>query len=125
MKKKPQTAKVLVSRIYPEIGIKLMQKEGFKVTAWKKDRPMTQQELIEGARKNNALLCTMTENINKFFLNECKHLDIISLFSGVHISPFLVNKLLKTVDVLKFLSEQRLSFAAKFLDILLCGLAHL
>jgi glyoxylate reductase len=81
MKKNRKQIKVLVSRIYPEIGIKLMQKEGFEVTAWQEDRPMTQQELIEKARENNALLCTMTEKIDKYFLNECKHLDIISQFA--------------------------------------------
>ncbi len=79
--KKQDVVNVLVSRIYPEIGIKLMQKEGFKVTAWTEDRPMTQQELIEAAKNNNALLCTMTEKIDKYFLNECKHLDIISQFA--------------------------------------------
>jgi glyoxylate reductase len=81
MKKKPGAIKVLVSRIYPEIGIELMRKEGYNVTAWKTDRPMTQQELIEAAGKNNALLCTMTEKIDKFFLNKCKHLDIISQYA--------------------------------------------
>jgi glyoxylate reductase len=81
MKKKAEEIKVMVSRIYPEIGIKLMRKEGFKVTVWKEDRPMTQQELIEAARVNDALLCTMTEKIDKYFLNECKHLDVISQFA--------------------------------------------
>jgi glyoxylate reductase len=81
MKKNTKEIKVLVSRIYPEIGIELLRKEGFKVNAWQEDRPMTQKELIEAARKNNALLCTMTEKIDKFFLNECKHLDIISQYA--------------------------------------------
>lgn len=82
MKKKPEAVKVLVSRIYPEIGIELLRKEGFRVTAWHEDRPMTQPELIKAARKNNALLCTMTEKIDKFFLNKCKHLDIISQYAA-------------------------------------------
>jgi glyoxylate reductase len=81
MKKKPEAIRVLVSRIYPEIGIELMRKEGYKVNAWQEDRPMTQQELIEAGRKNNALLCTMTEKVDKFFLNECRHLDIISQYA--------------------------------------------
>ncbi len=79
--KRQDAVKVLVSRIYPETGIKLMQKKGFKVSAWKEDRPMTQPELIEAAKNNTALLCTMTEKIDKYFLNECRHLDIISQFA--------------------------------------------
>ena len=81
MKKKPETIKVLVSRIYPAIGVELLRKEGFKVTTWNGDRPMTQEELINAARENNALLCTMTEKIDKYFLNECRHLDVISQYA--------------------------------------------
>ncbi len=81
MEKRPHGIKVLISRIYPETGIELLRKEGFNITAWQEDRPMTQPELIKAARENNALLCTMTEKIDKHFLNECSHLDIISQFA--------------------------------------------
>ena len=81
MKKRPEDIKVLVTRSFPEAGIELMRKEGFNITIWTEDRPMTQPELIEGALKNDALYCTVTENINKYFLNKCSHLDIISQFA--------------------------------------------
>ncbi len=72
--------RIFVSRIFPEIGIEMLHKEGFDVTSWSEDRPMTQTELIEEVRQNTALFCTLTDRIDKFFLNECKHLDIISQF---------------------------------------------
>jgi glyoxylate reductase len=41
---------------------------------------MTQTELIEKAKEHNAILCTLTEKIDKVFLSECPHLEIISQF---------------------------------------------
>lgn len=58
-----------------------MRQAGFDVTASDEDRPLTQDELIEKARTHNAVLITATEKIDKKFLNECSHLDIISQFA--------------------------------------------
>ncbi|MCP4683167.1 MAG: D-glycerate dehydrogenase [Desulfobacterales bacterium] len=80
MKHNIDNKKIFVSRIFPEIGIEMFHKEGFDVTSWSEDRPMTQAELIGKARQNNALFCTLMDKIDKSFLNECKHLDIISQF---------------------------------------------
>ena len=73
--------KVFVSRIFPEIGINLLKDEGFHVTEWNEDRPMAQDELIMEAQKHNALFCTVTEKIDKRFLNACSHLEIISQYA--------------------------------------------
>ena len=73
--------KILVSRLYPEEGIRLLEKEDFHLTLWEKKRPMTQVELIEKAKSHHALLCTLTEKIDSHFLNQCSHLEIISQFA--------------------------------------------
>lgn len=73
--------KVLVSRQFPEIGISLLEQAGFEVTLWSKDRPMYSSELIDLSLNHQALLCTVTEMINKEFLEQCSHLDIISQFA--------------------------------------------
>jgi glyoxylate reductase len=73
--------KILVSRIFPEIGIELLKNAGFSVTNWDQDRPMNQDELIENAKKHDALYCCATEKIDKKFLNECSHLEIISQYA--------------------------------------------
>jgi glyoxylate reductase len=72
--------KILVTRKFPEIGINLLKKEGFSLSVWKEERPMTQAELIEKAKTHNALFCTLTDKVDAFFLNGCNHLDIISQF---------------------------------------------
>lgn len=73
--------KVLVSRVYPNNAVKLLNENGFTVTTWNEDRPMTSDELLANAKKHNALLCTITEKIDKEFLHECSHLDIISQYA--------------------------------------------
>ncbi len=72
------TKKILLARILPDIGAELLKKAGFSVTLWNQDRPMTQEELIENTKKHNALLCTITEKLDKTFFHECSHLEIIS-----------------------------------------------
>lgn len=73
--------KVFISRDIPDIGPDLLKKAGFTVTVWPHDRPMTQAELIAAARENNALLSMLADKIDAYFLNECRHLDIIAQFA--------------------------------------------
>lgn len=73
--------KILISRIFPEIGANILRDAGFSITTWNKNRPMTQEELIERTKDHNALYCSLTDNIDKLFLNKCSHLDIISQFA--------------------------------------------
>jgi glyoxylate reductase len=82
MKKDPKEINILVSREVPAKGIDLLRNSGFFVTIWPLDRPMTPSELIEEGKKNNALICLSADKIDKNFLNECKHLDIISQFAA-------------------------------------------
>ncbi|MCK5312965.1 MAG: D-glycerate dehydrogenase, partial [Desulfobacteraceae bacterium] len=78
---KQKKIKVLVSRIFPELAVDSLEKSGFVVTAWNKDRPMTQDELISKTKSHDALLCTLTEKIDNNFLNTCSHLDLISQYA--------------------------------------------
>ena len=78
---KKQNVKILVSRIFPDLAVDLLEKEGFSVTSWNQDRPMTKKELIIRAKKHDALLCTLTEKIDREFLNNCSHLKIISQYA--------------------------------------------
>jgi len=77
---KNREIKILVTRIFPAIGIDLLKAEGFSVTEWTEERPMTQPELIEKAKTHNVIFCTLTDQVDAHFLNECSHLDMISQF---------------------------------------------
>jgi glyoxylate reductase len=73
--------KILITRKYPAAGMDLLKKERFHLTFWKKERPMTSDELAAQAKDHHALLCTLTDRIDQRFLAQCPHLDIISQFA--------------------------------------------
>ncbi|MGM0642500.1 MAG: 2-hydroxyacid dehydrogenase [Thermodesulfobacteriota bacterium] len=76
------TKKILVTRDFPPKGIdRLEAQPEFEVTLWKQDRPMTQEELVERAKGCHALFCTLTDRIDREFLNKCPHLEMISQFA--------------------------------------------
>jgi glyoxylate reductase len=81
MKKKHDEVKVLVTRNIPVLGVEMLRNEGFSVTAWPQERPMTDQELISESKKNNVILCVSADNIGTDFINACSHLQMISQFA--------------------------------------------
>lgn len=82
MTKNTTPIKIFITRMIPATGIDLLQKEGFTVSVWPHDRPIPPDELIKEGKKANAVLCISTDRIDEVFLNECKHLDIISQFAA-------------------------------------------
>ncbi|HEY5771304.1 MAG TPA: D-glycerate dehydrogenase [Chitinophagaceae bacterium] len=81
MKRKLNEIKVLVTRNIPVLGVEMLRKEGFSVTAWSLERPMTEQELIAESKKHNVILCVSADNIGTNFINTCSHLEMISQFA--------------------------------------------
>lgn len=73
--------KIFVSRKIPEIGYQLLRDAGLEVNSWGDDRMLTKEELIGYAKQHDAIICMNGEKIDKDFLNECKHLKVISLYS--------------------------------------------
>ena len=81
MKQDFNEIKVLVTRNIPVVGVDMLRKEGFSVTAWPHERPMTDQELVKEAKKHNVILCVSADNIGTDFINACSHLEMISQFA--------------------------------------------
>lgn len=81
MKRDLSEIKVLVTRNIPVLGIEMLRKEGFSVTVWPLERPMTDQELITESKRHNVILCVSADNIGTDFINTCSHLEMISQFA--------------------------------------------
>jgi glyoxylate reductase len=81
MKQDFNEIKVLVTRNIPVLGVDLLRKEGFSVTAWPHQRPMTDPELVTEAKKHHVILCVSADNIGTDFINACSHLEMISQFA--------------------------------------------
>jgi len=74
--------KVLVSLNIPEAGIEMLKQEGLEVEVWRYEQPMSNQELVERCQNVQALISTGSNSIDKDFLHQCKHLEIISQFGA-------------------------------------------
>jgi len=81
MKRNLDEIKVLVTRNIPVLGVEMLRKEGFSVTAWSLDRPMTDEELIAESKKHDVILCVSADNIGTDFIKSCSHLEMISQFA--------------------------------------------
>jgi len=81
MKRNLQEIKILVTRDIPVLGPDMLRSEGFSVTTWPLDRPMTDQELIAESKKHHVILCVSADNIGTDFINACAHLEMISQFA--------------------------------------------
>lgn len=80
MSKNPTDIKVFVSSVIPQVGIDMLKQEGFIVSTWDNLTPIPRDILIEKTKQCNALLATLTGKLDAHFMNECKHLDVISNF---------------------------------------------
>ncbi|HLK28821.1 MAG TPA: D-glycerate dehydrogenase [Puia sp.] len=70
--------KVFITRKIPQEGIDLMQKAGISFTEWTERRELEQHELIEILKDYDALISVGQDKIDKYFLNESKHLKLIA-----------------------------------------------
>lgn len=73
--------RVFTTRIIPEEGLMLMQRAGINVTQWTNEREMTLEERIAHCRESDALLFAGGKNIDRAFMEQCRHLKVISLLS--------------------------------------------
>ena len=79
MKRSLNEIKILVTRNIPVLGIEMLHKEGFSVTAWPLERPMTDEELISESKKHNVILCVSADKTGT---------DIISAYAKNNIMLF-------------------------------------
>ncbi|MCG8637903.1 MAG: D-glycerate dehydrogenase [Desulfobacterales bacterium] len=80
-KNRPGKVKILVTRQFPRVGTDILSGQGFSLTCWPEERPMTYEELSENIKGHQALLCTLTDRIDKLFIRSNPQLEIISQFA--------------------------------------------
>lgn len=74
--------KVLVTINIPQIGIDLLRDAGLELTIWKNEAPMNKEQLMEAAQQNDILLSSSIYNLDSIFLENNKHLKLISQFAA-------------------------------------------
>src|SRR3989338_6987538 len=73
-------AKVFVTRAFPGSGIAMLQKK-YTVKVYPQDGIISRTDLLEGVRWCDALLCLLTDTIDKEVIDVNSHLKIISNYA--------------------------------------------
>jgi glyoxylate reductase len=73
--------KVYISRNIPSDAIEVLKEYGLEVTINAENKKLTQQELIDACQNTDLLLNVGHADLDKYFLESCKHLKGIALAS--------------------------------------------
>ena len=76
-----KTMRIFTTRVIPGEGLALLKRAGFTVTQWGEERELTPEEMIAGCKENDALLFAGGKKMDRAFLEQCRHLKVISLLS--------------------------------------------
>ncbi len=74
--------KILVTRDFPENGLDLLRNEGAVLEVRSSENPFTYDELLSYAVHFDILLCSSKEKIDRTFLENNKHLKVISQYAA-------------------------------------------
>jgi len=72
---------VFIDRVIPQIGLDLLQEAGISYEQHTENRELSKAELIAKCQAHDALLSAGWGPLDKEFLQECKHLKVVSLHS--------------------------------------------
>lgn len=73
--------RIFVTRGIPETGIELLNKKGFEVSVYKKDKPIPRTELIKSIKNCHGLISLLTDKIDKEIINSMKDCKIIANYA--------------------------------------------
>jgi len=74
--------KVFITSQIPEIGINLLLKKDFHVEVFNGRNPITSKELIKRAKDSSALICLLSDSINKNIIDELSEVKIIANYAA-------------------------------------------
>ena len=73
-------AKIFITRRLPEEGLKMLDEH--EVEIFEGDAPPSKQEIIEGTRGKDALICLLTDKIDSEVMNASSNLKIIANYAA-------------------------------------------
>lgn len=73
--------KVFITRDILPDGLELLKSQGFEVEVNSEDRPLLYAELMEKAKKSDALITMLSDKIDQNFLEANSHLKVISNYA--------------------------------------------
>ncbi len=73
--------KIFITRKIQPVAKELLEKEGFKVTVFNKNRPITKEELLKKAKDADAIISLLTEKFDKEVIDQLPKCKIIANFA--------------------------------------------
>ena len=74
-------AKVFVTRRIPQEGLELLEEGGVEFEVFSEDRPIGREELLEGVKDKEGLLCLLTDRVDREVMEAAPGLRVISLYA--------------------------------------------
>lgn len=73
--------KVYITRSIPEVAENMLKKAGYTVSSFKKDRPITKEELIKNAKNADAVISLLTDKFDKSVIDQLPKCKIIANYA--------------------------------------------
>ena len=73
--------KIFITREIPEAGILLLKKKRFEVSVYKKDKPISKNELINSVKNYDGLISLLTDKIDKEVIDSMKNCKVIANYA--------------------------------------------
>jgi len=73
--------KIFITREIPEAGILLLKKKGFEVSVYKKNKPISKNELIKFVKNCDGLISLLTDKIDKKVIDSMKNCKVIANYA--------------------------------------------
>jgi len=73
--------KIFITRDIPSVGIELLKKKGYEVSVYKKDRPISKNELIKSVKKCDGLISLLTDKIDKDVIDSMKNCKVMANYA--------------------------------------------
>ncbi|MCJ2513413.1 MAG: D-glycerate dehydrogenase [Candidatus Thermoplasmatota archaeon] len=73
--------KIFITRKIPKQGLDLLLKQGYKIEINKYNRALTKNEIINGLKNKDGLLCLLTDNIDKDIIESESKLKMIANYA--------------------------------------------
>lgn len=73
--------KIYITKQIPDTGIDLLRQKGYKITVRKKKTIITRQELLRATKNVDALLCMLTDPVNKNVIKAMQNCNVISTYA--------------------------------------------
>ena len=73
--------KIFITRDIPSVGIELLKKKGYEVSVYKKDKPISKNELIKSVKNCDGLISLLTDKIDKDVIDSMKNCKVMANYA--------------------------------------------